>query len=148
MLETPHPTPSPRPARWLQSRAFDTALLVGLAALLAAVLVLPAAVPGDDDPTGDTVRDVALLADGQAIFEAEKCGTCHSVSTVGIEARMKTGKMAGGDLVGVVTADTDTEWLAAYLKGEAEKDGEAHTKKFAGSDEDLETLIVWLGEQE
>lgn len=82
--------------------------------------------------------------DGKAIFEAQKCNLCHSVSTVGIEATTKSDKLKGPDLVDL---DQEAEWVVKYLKKEADKDGKSHTKPFKGSDEELKALVDWLLEQ-
>lgn len=85
--------------------------------------------------------------DGKAVFEAQKCDLCHSVSTVGIEAKTKSEKMQGPDLVGVVTAEHDAEWIGKYVRKQAELNGKQHSKEFKGSDEELQALIDWLGAQ-
>ncbi len=83
-------------------------------------------------------------ADGKAVFEAQKCNMCHSVSSAGIEA--KSEKMFKGDLVNL--ADKyDAKWLVQYLKKEVQLDGEDHNKEFKGSDEELQALVDWLLEQ-
>ena len=44
----------------------------------------------------------ALLAegsDGKGVFEAQKCNLCHAVSSAGIEAKTKSEKLKGPDLV-------------------------------------------------
>lgn len=83
--------------------------------------------------------------DGKAIFLANKCEMCHSVSTAGIEAKSKA--MKAPDLVGVVTAQHDAKWIAQYLKKAADLEGKKHGKEFKGSDEELQALVDWLGEQ-
>ena len=82
------------------------------------------------------------VADGKAVFEAQKCNMCHSVSTAGIDA--KSEKMFKGDLVDL---GGDAEWLANYITKQVQKDGEDHTKDFKGSDEELQALVDWLLEQ-
>jgi cytochrome c5 len=84
-------------------------------------------------------------ADGKAVFLANKCEMCHSVSTAGIEAKSKA--MKAPDLVGVVTAEHNAEWMAQYLKKAADLDGKKHGMEFMGSDEELQALIDWLGAQ-
>jgi mono/diheme cytochrome c family protein len=95
-----------------------------------------------------TVSSLALAAaaklDGKAIFLANKCNTCHSVSTAGIERTTKSEKMAGPDLVNV---KTDAETLAKYLRKEADKKGKKHGKAFTGSDEEIGALIAWIQAQ-
>ena len=83
--------------------------------------------------------------DGKAIFLAQKCDMCHSVSTAGIEAKSKA--MKAPDLVGVVTAEHDAKWIGEYVRKQVDLDGKKHGKAFTGSDEELKALISWLGEQ-
>jgi len=82
--------------------------------------------------------------DGKALFTGAKCNMCHSVSAVGIEAKVKSEKMKGPDLVNLTT---DAGTIKTYLKGESELNGAKHKKKFKGSDEELQALINWLLEQ-
>ena len=85
-------------------------------------------------------------ADGKAVFEDQKCNLCHAVSTVGIEAKTKSEKLLGPDLVNM--ADSyEAEWLVQYIKKEVDKEGKSHTKPFKGSDEELQVLVDWLLEQ-
>ena len=81
--------------------------------------------------------------DGKAIFLAQKCDICHSVSTAGIEAKSKA--MKAPDLVGVVTAEHDAKWIGEYVRKQVDLDGKKHGKAFTGSDEELKALIdlVW-----
>jgi len=88
----------------------------------------------------------AAAEDGQAIFEAQKCNLCHSVPAAGIEAKTKSEKMKGADLL-TVTEGMDAEWLKQYLKKEVELNGEEHKRPFKGTDEELQTLVDWLLEQ-
>ncbi|MBL7128153.1 MAG: cytochrome c [Ignavibacteria bacterium] len=84
--------------------------------------------------------------DGKQIFEDEKCNLCHSVSTVGIEAKTKKEAFKGPDLVNL--ADSfEADWIVKYLKKEADKDGKSHKKPFKGTDEELQALVDWLLEQ-
>ncbi|MBT8386339.1 MAG: cytochrome c [Ignavibacteria bacterium] len=84
--------------------------------------------------------------DGKKLFEDNKCNLCHSVSTVGIEAEKKAGKMAGGDLIDL--ADSyEADWIVKYVKKETEKEGKSHKKPFKGTDEELQALVDWLLEQ-
>jgi mono/diheme cytochrome c family protein len=82
--------------------------------------------------------------EGQKIFMAQKCNLCHTVSTVGIEAKTTSEKMKGPDLVGI---STDAATLAPYLKGESELNGAKHKKKATCSDAELKTLIDWIAAQ-
>lgn len=116
--------------RQLASLTVAVAALAVLAFLFSApVLTVAAAQPAEDGP------------DGEAIFLDQRCNLCHSVSSVGIEAKTSSEKMRGPDLVDL---DRDAEWLEGWLKKETEIDGEKHKKAFTGSDEELAALIDWL----
>lgn len=82
--------------------------------------------------------------DGKAIFLAQKCNLCHSVSTQGIERTMKSEKMAGPDLVNV---KEDAAFLGKFLRKQADLHGKKHGKAFTGSDEELGALIAWIQAQ-
>jgi len=82
--------------------------------------------------------------DGKAIFLAQKCNMCHSVSTAGIEATTKSEKMKGPDLVNI---KTDAKVLAEFLRKKADIKGKKHAKAFTGSDEEIGALISWIQAQ-
>lgn len=86
----------------------------------------------------------ASAIDGKELFLAQKCNTCHSVSTAGIERTTKSEKMAAKDLVDL---DKDAAALTKYLKKETDLDGKKHGKAFTGSDEELGALIAWMQAQ-
>lgn len=112
------------------------------AAVLAAFgyLLLPAVVA-----SGETEESAK---DGKALFvDVHKCNMCHSVEAAGIEAKTKSKAMLGGDL----SAGTDVELaeLAAFLRKEAPLgDTASHKKEFKGTDEELQTILDWLGSLE
>src|SRR5262245_37611487 len=81
-------------------------------------------------------------ADGKATFQAQKCDTCHAVSSAQIAA---TGKIKAPDLSKVELPDA--AWIAKYLRKEESKDGKKHLKAFTGSDEELAALVAWLQSQ-
>jgi mono/diheme cytochrome c family protein len=85
--------------------------------------------------------------DGKAIFLAQKCNLCHSISTAGIEATTKSEKMKGPDLAGAAVK-IDAKLLSGFLKKTAEINDKKHIKMFTGSDEELGALIAWLQKQE
>jgi cytochrome c5 len=95
---------------------------------------------------GVALSTPASAVDGKAIFQAQKCDTCHSVSTAAIEATTKSDKMKAGDLVGVVQAH-DRAWVTDYIKKVADKDGKKHTKEFKGTDEELNAIVDFLEAQ-
>lgn len=84
--------------------------------------------------------------DGKATFMKAGCNTCHAVSAAGIEAKMKAGPMKGTDLTDVGSRHT-AEWIAQYVRKEETLNGKSHAKAFKGTDEELQTLLDWLLEQ-
>jgi mono/diheme cytochrome c family protein len=84
----------------------------------------------------------AKALDGKAIFQAQKCDTCHAVSSAQITA---TGKIKAPDLS--KTEPREAAWLTKYLRKEEAKDNKKHLKAFTGSDEELGALVAWLQKQ-
>jgi mono/diheme cytochrome c family protein len=94
---------------------------------------------------GFALASPAGAADGKAIFEAQKCNTCHGVSTAGIAATTTSEKMKGPDLVGGVS---DAAWTKQYIKKEvANKADKKHMKEFKGTPEELDAIVAWLQAQ-
>ncbi len=90
---------------------------------------------------------LSKVKNGKTIFvNQERCNLCHSLSTQGIEAKTKSNKLKGPDLVGLAKK-YKAGWIGRYLKKEADKEGKSHKKKFKGTDEELQTLVDWLLEQ-
>lgn len=125
--------------RWLSIHLCLVAALV-----LAAGLVLVPASRAGGAPAADAGGDTNL--DGKEIFLSQKCNLCHSVSSADIEAKTKSEKVRGPDLVDVGERH-QTDFLLEYLRKEAEIDGEKHNKAFTGSDEELGALVAWLEDQ-
>ena len=96
---------------------------------------------------GATLAVLALAlggASGEEVFRSNGCGTCHSLSAAGIEAKVKTGALAGPELGGAIAGAEDT-WLRDVLHQKVEIEaGRKHPKPFKGSDEELSALIAWL----
>jgi len=84
--------------------------------------------------------------DGKAIFLAQKCNLCHSVSSAGIERTMKSKKMARPDLTNNA-AKLDAGTITKFLRKEADLNGKKHGKAFTGSDEELGAMVAWLQAQ-
>lgn len=85
--------------------------------------------------------------DGQALFvETHKCNMCHTVPAAEIESKTKSEKMKGPDLGGKI--EVPIEKLAAFMRNEAEIDGQKHKKPFKGTDEELQAIVDWLGSLE
>jgi len=85
-------------------------------------------------------------ADGKAVFMAQKCSLCHSVSSAGIERTVKSEKVAGPDLTNLA-AKEDPAKLAKFLRKEIEINGKKHGKTFTGSEAELAALTSWLQQQ-
>ncbi len=90
-------------------------------------------------------QPAAAGPDGKALFLAQKCNLCHSVSTQEITATTSSEKMKGPDLVNL--DKTDAAWLAKFLTKQEKKDGKAHPKEFKGSEEELKALVAWIQAQ-
>jgi len=99
---------------------------VGLAAIVLAML----------PRFGSTAEQL----DGKKTFLAQKCETCHTVSSAAIKA---TGKIKAPDLTGLASK-RDATMLSGYLRRNADLNGKKHLKPFTGSDEELGALIAWL----
>lgn len=119
-----------------RNHGWGTGLLV-LAATVVALIAVASLTPG---LTPAYAEDADA---GKKIFLAQKCNTCHGIEAAGIEAKIKSEKMMGPDLT-KVAGERDAEWLAQYLKKEADLDGKKHSKAFTGSDEELQQLIDWF----
>lgn len=96
--------------------------------------------------SGTAASAAPAQLDGKAIFLAQKCNLCHSVSSAGIERTMKSEKVAGPDLTNTA-AKEDAARLAKFLRKEDALNGKKHGKAFTGSDEELGALISWLQSQ-
>jgi cytochrome c5 len=85
--------------------------------------------------------NAAAAPDGKAIFLAQKCNMCHSISTAGIEATTKSEKMKGPDLVNI---KLDAAVITKFLHKETEMDGKKHPKNVQLPDADMKALIDWV----
>jgi cytochrome c551/c552 len=83
----------------------------------------------------------AAAPDGKAIFMAQKCNMCHSVSTAGVEATTKAASMKGPDLVNV---KTDAAAITKFLHKETEMNGKKHPKDVKLPDADTKALVDWV----
>ena len=94
--------------------------------------------------TAEDSAEGAEVPAGQGYFEQYKCNLCHSVPSVGIEAKTKSEKMKGPD---VLAGEWEKELLFKYIKQEAKVEEKEHKKGFKGTDEELQVLVDWLLEQ-
>ncbi|MEZ5332280.1 MAG: hypothetical protein R2991_09575 [Thermoanaerobaculia bacterium] len=107
--------------------------LLSLTVVVAAVAVMAAPAPAQETP------------DAQTLFvETFKCNVCHSVASAQIERKVE--KTAGPDLGGFTPEDFDA--IARFVRKEEPMDGEDHKKTFSGTDEELKTILDWLGSLE
>lgn len=89
---------------------------------------------------------MAASNEGRQVFVAQGCGTCHTVSTADIEAKVSSdSRTFGGDLAGT---GRSREEIRAIALQKTEVDGRRHPKRFDGTDEELAILIDWLLAQE
>ena len=93
------------------------------------------------EPTAPLADD-----DGKETF-IQNCAECHGVKVAEIEAKTKDSKLKGPDLTNI-GEKYQTQWIKRYVKEEVDKDGQAHLKKFKGSDEELQAIVDWLGSLE
>lgn len=112
---------------------------IGLAvvAAFAAMMMPPVAVGGDKD--------------GKAIFKEYKCSNCHSMESQGIVKKASDddeddSKKESPDLSSV-GLDRKADWIALFLMKKEAIDGEKHSKKFKGSEDELKVLSAWLEQQ-
>lgn len=81
---------------------------------------------------------------GKAAFIANKCNTCHSISSDGITAKIKaTGKKVPPDLSNV-GEKRNADWIVKYLKKTEAINTEKHPKGWTGKEEDLTAIAKWL----
>lgn len=106
----------------------------------------PEVAPTPTEAPEEAAPPVTASNEGRQVFVAQGCGTCHSVSTAGIEAKVSSdSRTFGGDLAGT---GLGREELRAIAMQETEVDGRKHPKRFGGTDEELAVLIDWLLAQE
>ncbi len=85
--------------------------------------------------------NVALAADGKAIFESNKCNKCHSIDS---EKISKTGdEKKSPDLSGV-GKDHNADWMTKFVRKEEKLNNKKHKTSYKGSDDDLKVLSTWL----
>ena len=98
--------------------------------------------------------------DGKALFLDKKCNTCHTVKAQGVEKRTAaTGEKKGAGEAAPAAAkattadlssvglDLKADWMTKFLKREEmSKKGKKHML-FKGTDEELTTIVTWLGAQ-
>jgi mono/diheme cytochrome c family protein len=106
------------------------------------VVLLVATVPAPASAAGAP----ASSGDGERIFLAQHCNTCHAVSSAGIERKMKASKAP--DLFDVA-AKEEAPTLVKYLKKKAVLNERKHPnpRALTLSDEELSSVVDWLRQQ-
>ena len=116
-------------------KKLSTALLATAAAVAILALAAPSAIAED-------------AGDAKTLFvETHKCNMCHGVAAAEIEAKTSSDKMKGPDLSGY-KSEKSFEALAGFVKKNSQLDGKDHKKGFKGTDEELQTILDWLGSLE
>jgi mono/diheme cytochrome c family protein len=113
------------------------------------ILAVPLAVAGflsAPPAAAAPAADGGGAPDGKAVFLAQKCEMCHSVSSAGIQAKATSEKLKGPDLTGVGKRH-EAAVLRSYIKQESNLDGKKHKKGFKGTDAELDAMIAWLQSQ-
>ncbi len=86
---------------------------------------------------------------GQQVFLKYKCNSCHTIEAAKIvkveaeEEAASTTKRKPPDLSGVGKKHT-ADWMQKYVTKKEMIDGERHSKKFRGTEEELKTVTTWL----
>ena len=97
-------------------------------------------------------QDKPAARDGKAVFLENKCNTCHTIQSAGVEKKKATTAEEGEekksdkkppDLSGV-GLERKPEWIAAYLMKTESIKGEKHGRKFRGPEADLKLVSAWL----
>ncbi|HZF10294.1 MAG TPA: c-type cytochrome [Thermoanaerobaculia bacterium] len=86
---------------------------------------------------------VASVADdpGKAVFMAQKCNLCHSVTSQSIDRTMKSSKAPDLSNVG---ATRTADWITKFLKKEEMIDGKKHPKTLTATPEETTQLVKWV----
>ena len=79
---------------------------------------------------------------GQKAFLKEKCDRCHSVSSLGIEARDKEEEAP--DMSNASASLPSAEWAKDWVLRKETKDGKKHQKPYQGSKKNLDKISKWL----
>ncbi len=79
---------------------------------------------------------------GKDIFLNNKCNTCHSIKSQGIESKVGEGKYP--DLSNVASNKFENDFIKKFLMKEETLDGKKHAIKFKGDDAELSKLVDWL----
>lgn len=79
---------------------------------------------------------------GQKAFLKERCDRCHSISSLGIEA--KDEDEGAPDMSNAGATLASAEWAEKWVLREETKDGKKHQKPYEGSKKNLKRISEWL----
>jgi cbb3-type cytochrome oxidase cytochrome c subunit len=120
-----------------------------LLATAAAALALPLAVTVAEE--GAKTDADAKVPEGQKIFVASGCTSCHSMKGQGIEKKKTTASPATTATkppdLSAVGIERDQAWISKFLQKTETLHGKKHMKTWKGTPEQLGTLTGWLAEQ-
>lgn len=83
------------------------------------------------------------FADGKKVFLDQKCTSCHSITSQGIQGKASDPADKITDL-SKVGAERNADWITKYLKKEVDIKGKKHKKAFKGTPAELTELANWL----
>ena len=82
--------------------------------------------------------------EGKELFIKEKCNSCHSVESQGIEVTRQSSSNKAPDMSDAGNMITDADWAKKFVMREAELEGKKHRRPYNGSDKDLTQIVDWL----
>jgi cytochrome c553 len=88
-------------------------------------------------------QETATTKDGKTLFLEAKCNTCHSISSLEIEAKNKSASNKAPDL-SKVEIKYEKDFLKKYLHKEESINEKKHPVAYKGTDEDLEILLSFI----
>jgi mono/diheme cytochrome c family protein len=91
--------------------------------------------------------------DGKALFISNKCNTCHTIKTLGIEKKKaedadekeKSDKKPPD--LSSVGLERKAEWIGKFLMKTETIKGDKHPRRFRGTEAELKTVASWLEAQ-
>jgi len=121
-----------------------------LVTVLAAGALMAAGAYTQEAKEGAKEPAKAEVPAGQQVFLKYKCNSCHTLEAAKVvkvededEAKDSSTKRKPPDLSGVGKKH-NAAWMEKYLTKKEMIDGERHSKKFRGADEELKAVTAWL----
>jgi hypothetical protein len=81
--------------------------------------------------------------DGKTLFIDGKCNMCHAIAKLEIEVKNKNSKAPD---LGTIDMKDKSDFMMKYLVKEETMNEKKHPVKFAGTGEELKTLVDWFTE--